>query len=288
MISPAISDGRAPPNVFHHHQGSLQVHYRQEFKGCLHILRRLDAVKDQTGADHVKVALRVLEDGAAVGRVEELHVDVQLAGHMDEMGEPHQLVPQIALLGLVGGGEMGPDALQTDKGMLLHLLQGCNRRLVGDPQAGHAGVYLQMGRVLAAGGHVVGRQRPDIFQAVQAQADVLFHKGIQRSGVEPAQVQDHLPQSGLPQLQGFLEGCYPKAVCSRLDQGLRDGNDAVTVAIRLHHRQHLRVAHLLGQAAEVGLQPAQMDVSTRTEDGVHSSSFSRSPYQWQCDSCGRR
>ena len=104
--------------------------------------------------------------------------------------------------------------------MLLHLIQGFDGSFVGYAQAGHAGVHLQMNHVLAPGGLVVSRQCPDIFQAVQAQADVLFHKCIQPLGIEPAQVQDHLPQAGFSQFKGFLECGHSKAMCSSLYQGL--------------------------------------------------------------------
>ena len=89
VIGPAISDGRAAVDVLHQHQRGFQVHHRQEFKGYVHFLGRHSPVKDQAGADHVKVTFRIPEDGAAVSGVKELHVDVQLASHMDELGEPH-------------------------------------------------------------------------------------------------------------------------------------------------------------------------------------------------------
>lgn len=204
------------------------------------------------------------EGGRGVGDVPHLRLDALLLGVRDQLAEEGELGGDGGVAGLVGAGEVRPQAGDADLGGGEGGLD--ERGPVGGlaAVAPEPGVGLELDPGDAPGG-------PSALDGLfQGPHPTHRHVDVGLDGLAPGpagrpEPAEHPPADpGRAQRQGLVRGGGADPGGARLDRGPGARHGAVPVRVRLHDGHELRAGGTGAQRTDVGAQGGQIDLGARS------------------------
>ena len=248
-----VADGVAAAQPAHVHHARRERHGRRE-PGA-QVRRRAHAIQEEPGAHGARVRQRGVERAAreqarGLRRVHEPRLDAARARLPQHAAEDRELLERRPEIRLVGAGEVREDALQRSAG---------SRATASSSAAASSGAT-PIRRIPVSTSTCTGQRAPRARAArsgrLQVAGVVDDRRETERERLlglrlHAAQHEDGERDARLPQRGGLGEARHREPPAAGGDQRAGDGNGAVAVGVRLHHRDHLARAREPARRREI-------------------------------------